>query len=230
MSQEWLYSTRDAWRVSGKSKIKYSQRYNQIFFDDFGASVHEVREMNVKFEKPVMHSRLYISNDSQAVCPEYTTTAFGAKFIIANTDRNNAILNGTDAVTFGADNPVEQKTLIYGRVINAADTAKQVEVKSDAAIRRRGEVSLDIDSKWIQNEASAKALGDWINTHWAGGMDELDVESFANPLLQIGDVVAVNYSPAKMTAATHKYFVVKISNSYGEGGMETNLTLRRAKI
>jgi hypothetical protein len=226
---EWKYNTRTAYRLSGKKKVAYTQRYNQLFVDEFGAGVHEVREMDVKFEKPVMHSRLYMSNDSQAICPEYTPSAFGAKFIIANTSRLNAIVNGTDDVTFGPDNSVEQKTLIYGRTINVSDSAKQIEVSDDNAIRRRGEVELEIDSKWIQNKDSAQAIGDWIKTHWAGGMDEIEVESFMNPLLQVGDVVGVNYSPAAMTAATHKYFVVKISNSY-DNGMKTTLTLRRAKI
>jgi hypothetical protein len=229
LTKEWTYNTRSTYRIRNKRKQYFNQRYNQLFVDDFGAGVHEVREMDVKFEKPVLHSRLYMSNDSQAICPEYTGTAFGAKFMLANTHRSNAILNGTDAVTFGPNNPVEQRMFIYGRTINVADAPKKVEVKNDAAIRRRGEVELEIDSPWIQNEASAKALGDWINTHWAGGMDELTVECFANPLIQIGDVVGVEYSPSNMTTATHKYFVVGIDQKYSEG-METTLTLRRAKI
>jgi hypothetical protein len=229
LTKEWTYNTRSTYRIRNKRKQYFNQRYNQLFVDDFGAGVHEVREMDVKFEKPVMHSRLYMSNDSQAICPEYTGSAFGAKFMLANTHRSNAILNGTDSVTFGPNNPVEQRMFIYGRAINVADAPKKVEVKNDAAIRRRGEVELEINSPWIQNEASAKALGDWINTHWAGGMDELTVECFANPLIQIGDVVGVEYSPANMTTATHKYFVVGIDQKYSEG-METTLTLRRAKI
>jgi hypothetical protein len=230
LTKEWTYNTRQTYRLSGKKKTYYNQRYNQLFVDEFGAGVHEVREMDVKFEQPVLHSRLYMSNDSQAICPDYTGTAFGAKFLVANTHRYNAILNGTDAVTFGTDNPVEQKMLIYGRTINVADAAKRVEVKDDAAIRRRGEVALEIDSPYIQNEASAKALGDWITLHWSGGMDELEIESFMNPLVQLGDVVAINYSPANMTANTHKYFIVGLNHSYGEGGLETTMTLRRAKI
>lgn len=230
LTKEWIYNTRTAVRISGKKKTYYNQRYNQLFVDEFGAAVHEVREMDVKFEKPVLHSRLYMSNDSQAICPEYTGSAFGAKFLLANTHRVNAILNGTDAVTFGPDNPVEQKTLIYGRTINVSDSAKQVEVKDDNAIRRRGEVELEIDSPLLQTESSAKALGDWIKLHWSGGMDELEIETFCNPLIQIGDVVGVEYSPASMTTATHKYFVVGINQRYGEGGLETSLTLRRAKI
>lgn len=229
LTKEWIYNTRQAKRVSGKKKTYYTQRYNQLFVDEFGAAVHEVREMDVKFDKPVMHSRLYMSNDSQAICAEYIPSAFGAKFLIANTHRANAILNGTDNVTFGPDNGVEQKTLIYGRTINVAEESKKIEVQDDAAIRRRGEVQLEVDSPWIQTEGSAKALGDWIKLHWAGGMDEVTVECFANPLIQLGDVVAIEYPPANMTAATHKYFVVSVVNNYNEG-METTLTLRRAKI
>jgi hypothetical protein len=129
---------------------------------------------------------------------------------------------------FGADNPVDQKILIYGRTFTQ-DEDKTYTVKDDLGIKRRGEVALEINNPWIQSEAAAKALGDWIVKHWSGGADEIEVKIFGNPLIQLTDIVSINSPQSGMTHATHKYFVVKVSQNY-EIGLETSLTLRRVKI
>lgn len=228
LTKEWIYNTRPATRLRGKTKIAYTQRYNQLVVDEFGAGVHEVREMDVKFEKPVLHSRPYISNDSRAIIPEYNGSSFGASFVLANMTRGNAILNGTDETIYGPDNPVEQKTLIYGRVITQGDP-QVVTVQNDAAIKRRGESSVDIGGDWIQSKATATAISTWVNRHWSGGVDEIKIETFCNPLITVGDLVSVNYAASYMTPSVHRYFVVKVDQSY-DNGLETNVTLRRAKI
>lgn len=229
LMSEWVYDTRNATRVAKGVNSSYAQRYNQTVIDEFGPIAHEVREFDIKFTKtPVLHSRLYLSNDTQIICPEYNGNSFGAKFILGNVARVNAIANGDDTLTFGSDNPVTQHTLIYGRVVTQ-DSETKYTVTSDIGIRRRGEVSVDVQSSWIQSEAAAKALGEWIIKHWSGGADEVEVSIFGNPLFELGDLVAINSSATNMTSATHKYFVVKVSQSYNNG-LETALTLRRAKV
>lgn len=199
------------------------------FFDDFGPIVHEIRQFDVKFEKyPNVHSNLYFSNTGQAACLAYNSTPFGASFLMANTSRENAVLNGEDTLTFGADNSIDQKMMVYGRLV-AQDDEQEVVVKSDAGIRARGLVETEISSNFIQSKDQATSIGNWINTHWSTGNDELTVRIFGNPLIEIGDIVTVNYPSRSMTAATHKYFVVEISNSF-EQGLSTSLVLRRVKV
>jgi hypothetical protein len=229
LATEWIYNSHKVNRMIGKKKTSVIQRYNQLFIDDFGPVAHETRELNVKFDpNPVLHSRLYWSNTDQVVCPEYNSDAFGAKFILSNATRQNAIVNGTDKATFGADNSVEQKLLIYGRVVKQEEEKKET-VRNEAAILRRGEVTVDFPADWIQSQAEAKELGEWITKHWAGGQDEITIDSFMNPLLQVGDVVSVNHPAGNMATATHKYFVVEIKHTY-ETGLESSFTLRRARI
>ena len=203
--------------------------YTAMAYDEFGAICHEVREYDVQFSKsPVLHSRLYFSNESQILCPQYVSDAFSAQFILGNKYRTNAVVNGEDLVSFGANNPVDQRILIYGRTVTQ-DDEKTYTVRNEPAILRRGEVALDVSSPWIQTEAAAKDLGTWITTHWSGGADEIEVESFGNPLLQIGDVVSINYPILNMGTSTHKYFIVGIEQSYSKG-LTTTFKLRRAKI
>jgi hypothetical protein len=227
---EFGYRIRDYNKFSTtKPNAAVIDRYNKFFMDEFGPVVHEVREFDVKFSKtPVLHSRLYFSNETQVLCPEYNSDPFGAKFILANRYRTNAVVNGEDSISFGADNIVNQRALIYGRPV-IQEEEQTVTITDSSGVRKRGEVAIDITSQWIQSESAAKAIGEWIKTHWAGGADEVETEVFGNPFLQIGDVVSVNDPLKNMAPSTHKYFVVGISNSY-KTGLETQLTLRRAKI
>lgn len=227
--RDFVTRTRVAQKRRGKKTIKYNQWYDQRYFDEFGMQVHEYRPYTVTFDKsPVLYSSLYLSNDSQIVQDEYIHNPFGAKFIIANASRFNSVVNGEDTLTYGSDNPVDQKIMITGRTVQQAESTDYV-VQNDQAIKARGEIAIEFSSTWIQSESAAKALGDWIVDNWGEPADEISMEVFGNPLLQIGDLIAINYSPRDMLASTHKYFVTAISNSW-DAGLSTTLELRRARI
>jgi hypothetical protein len=198
---------------------------NQKFFDDFGPIVHEIREFDVKFEpKPVLHSRLYMTNDFNAALLDYTGTSSGAKFAIANVSRINAILNGEDSLTFPtSDSPINQVLTVFGRAL-VIDEAKNITKKHDLQVRSRGPIEVDLASPWIQSEAMATALANWILKNMAYGNEELSVEIFGNPLIEITDVVDIYYAAKNLTG--HRYFVTGVSTSF-QNGIQTTLTLRR---
>lgn len=220
------YKVRTVKKRRGKKTVTYKQWYDRRFFDEFGQEVHEVRPYEVTFDKkPVLYSSLYISNSDQVVNDEYVHNPFGAHFIIANASRNNSVVNGEDTLTYGANNPVDQKIMITGRTVQQAEATDYV-VTNEQAIRARGEISIEFESPWIQSESSAKAIGDWVVDNWSEPADEVEIEVFGNPLIQIGDNVAVNYPPKDMLASTHKYFVTGVSQSW-ENGLATSISLRR---
>ncbi|QIN94030.1 minor tail protein [Streptomyces phage Wakanda] len=227
--KDCVYKTR--WFKKRRGRKSYWQKmwYNQRYFDEFGMSVHEVRPYEITFEKaPVLYSSLYVSNTDQVVVDEYFNDPFKAKFIIANAYPTNAIVNGEDTLTYGKDNPVTHKMVVTGRTVQRAEPKDYV-VEDKQAIRARGEITLDFQSDWIQSESAAKALGDWIVKNWAEPTDEVEVNIFGNPLLQVGDIVAVNYPPKHMVATTHKYWVLSVTQQW-DNGPTTSLTLRRARI
>ena len=243
--REFSYDTRTGWRIrSGRKRVKTKYHYNEVLMDEFGAIVHEVKEEEVKFDNPVIHSNLYLSNDMQVVCPEYISNAYGAKFLVASASRHDAIVNGEDTVTFGADNPVEQKAMIFGRVINQDDT-KTITVKDDISVKNRGEVSIDIISDLIQTEDAAQKIADWIVAHWSKGVDSITVSSVGNPTINIGDIVTVTNilgeyetdvnSPrygddTPLRFDLERFFVVGISTQFSsEAGYSSTLILRREK-
>jgi hypothetical protein len=227
--RDFVTRTRVWMRRRGRKPVWYTQPYDQRYFDEFGMQVHEYRPYEVTFDKfPVLYSSLYVSNDSQVVQDEYVHNPFGAHFIIANASRTNSVVNGEDTLTYGADNPVDQKMMITGRTIQQAESTDYV-VQNDLAIRARGEIATEFSSPWIQSEAAAKALGDWIVDNWSEPADEIEVEVFGNPLIQIGDIISMNYPPRDMTDTTHKYFVISVDNAW-DNGLSTTISLRRARI
>lgn len=225
--REWVFR----WREPGRRKRKRTKRerirWNQQFFDEFGPIVHEVREFNVNFDPaPVWGSYLYLTNDWQAVATEYRADAFGATFVVANASRKNAVINGEDSLLFaGGEEAVEQMLTVMGRVLVISDS-QTVVAKDEEAIRRRGRIETEIDSDWIQSEDMAKEIADWIKEHWSKGAEGASAQIFGNPLIQVGDIVAVEYPDKNVSAATHKYFVVGVNNNFNNG-IETSLDLRR---
>lgn len=211
-------------------KEQFNAKKNVYFFDDFSPIAHEVREYDVEFtETPVLHSYLYFSNDSQVVCTNYSSDPFGAKFTIANASRTDAVLAGEDQVLFGVDNAVEQKMFVYGRLLNQED-AQTVKAENKEGIARRGSAEVTIESRWIQSKDMAQSIGDWVVDNWSGGCDEVSIDVFYNPLLQISDLMAVSHPMFDMTSSTHKYFVVGIKRDFSMDGPNLRMTLRRARI
>jgi hypothetical protein len=224
--QDNAYKVRTVKKRRGKKTVTYKQWYDRRFFDEFGQEVHEVRPYEITFDKkPVLYSTLYVSNSDQVVTDEYIHNPFGAHFIIANAARVNSVVNGEDTLTYGSSNPVQQKIIITGRTVQQAEATDYV-VENEQAIRARGEISIEFESPWIQSESSAKAIGDWIVDNWSEPADEVDIEIFGNPLIQIGDNVALNYPPKDMVSTTHRYFVISVDQSW-ENGLTTSLSLRR---
>jgi hypothetical protein len=218
--------------ATGPKKTESSKRINnkpEFYFDEFGAIVHEVREYEVGFTKaPILHSRLYFSNDWASICTEYRANSFGCRFVVANTSRVNSVVNGEETYNNdgGGNYGVDHKLNVIGRPLVEDEEESEIERKNDQQIRSRGVIETQLDAVWIQTESAATIIADWILETWGTGMDEARVTVYGNPLLEIGDVVAVDYPDKNLNPAYAKYFVVGIDTSW-ENGISTALTLRR---
>lgn len=235
IEREWKYgtywSTNWAPAREGGQIVQALNSRESFFYDEFGPVVHEMREFTVEFDEnkvPVGHSYLYVSAQDQVVCTDYTSDAFGAKFTLVNALRRNAIVKGSDSATFGEDNKIEQKIFIYGRVLSQQDDANEIVKRDEHSIRRKGIINLEFDNQWIQTEQAANDLGQWVLDMWAEGAEEATVTVFGNYLVQLGDLVTINYPVKGMDPDDHRYYVVSLKNSFSNG-LTTVLILRRAR-
>lgn len=222
--RDLIYHPRTVKAITQKNTT--ARRQYIWFFDEFGPIVHEAREFDVKYNtegRPVIEAKLYSTNE-QSACIEFVNFGNGAKFLLANTSRANAVLNGEDTLTVaGSGSSIGQKLLVYGRAAKQHEE-KKITKEYDWSIKRRGVIETEYQPKWIQTDGAANALANWLIDRWAKNLTELNVEIFGNPLIELSDVVAVQYDD--MTPATHKYFVTKIDTSFDQG-ITTQLTLRR---
>jgi hypothetical protein len=228
--KEYVYELETRWKKTKKKKqTKETYKHNRYLFDEFGPYVHEVREFDVKLDPaPVQYSFLFNTNSWYSSIVEYTGTPFQAKFIVANTSRNNAILAGEDTLSYpGADGAVQQVIAVLGRYLEVSEE-ESIIVENETSMRSRGVIDAELSGDFIQSKGMAQAIADWIEGHWATGVDELEVSIYGNPLFQIGDVVSVDYDFMSMDPATHKYFVVATKSSFDEG-LSTQLRLRRVR-
>ena len=228
--REWVYGWRTYTRRHKKRSTKHTRRFNRYFFDEFGPIVHEVREMDVKLDPtPILHSRLYMTNDWSVICTEYRADPFSAHFVVANTSRQNAVIHGPETLSYaGSDKEVDHKFIIIGRPLVIGES-EEIVVRDEGAIRARGEIESELTNKWIQTKEYAQALADWIKNHWASGIDDVSVVVFGNPLIEVGDSLVIDFPEKDMTTTEARYFVVGVNNQF-ENGLTTNLTLRRIPV
>jgi hypothetical protein len=203
-----------------------------LAFDEYGPVVHEIRKFDVAFDTskvPVDSSFLYNTNP-RVMTLYYQSDAFGAEFMLVNADRKNVIINGTeDLPTPSGTTSINWTMFIYGRALYTAQNDKYLTMKDDAAIRRQGLIKTQFTSRYIQTDDMATEIGQWVLDLWADGIDEVDVELFGNPLLELGDLVTMNYPLKGMYPTTHKYFVVNIKSTFN-AGYKTEVKLRRCKV
>ena len=222
--KEWVFETKDNKRRVKKKTGDPKHRVNERYMDDFGPYVHEVREFDVKFDPaPVLHSRLYITNDWSATALEYRANPFGAKFIIANTYRNNAVIHGEDTLSYaGSRSSINQIVTVFGRALVIDESEEEV-AKNEDQIRRRGKIESELTSPWIQSKGMAKDIVNWLKDNFSEGNENVTIQVFGNPLVQVGDIVHVTF-PRKHI--DHDFFVVGANNEF-DSGISTTLRLRR---
>jgi hypothetical protein len=225
----WHTTDRHGKLMERDSEKERAKRRNKFVFDEFGPYVHEVREFDVKFDPvPARYSYLFSTNEWYSTLVQYTGDPMGAKFIIANTSRDNAILHGEDNLIYaGASSGVNQVCVVLGQVLEVADE-ETITRENKSAIRARGEITAELSNRWIQSKSMATALADWMCTHWSDSIDQVDVEVFGNPLIELGDLVNVHFPRADVNMETHEYWVTMVNTSF-ENGITTNLTLRRRR-
>lgn len=81
------------------------------------------------------------------------------------------------------------------------------------------------ESAWIQTENDAKKLAAWIKTQWANQQQIINASIFSNPAVSVGDIITVTY-PENDLNGTQKFVIQSISQSYGEGGLDTSIVAR----
>lgn len=196
-----------------------------LFMDDFGATVHELRDFEVDYDvKPAKGVRVYISNNKVRLVDQTYNPEKGI-FTLANASHRDEIVNGTEEIS--ESDSIDHILMLYGYILEDKGE-KTKEVKNNSSIRKYGQVAITIEADWIFTEAEAESLGNWIVEHWSDPMDTVTLDVFSNTFSQIGDKVNIVYGNSNILD-TWLYIISDRSTSFDSDGLTTSVTLRRVR-
>lgn len=218
-------------RINGGWISGYPGRYRDLnekhkwFFQEYEPQVHEVREFDVDYQLfPALNGVPYTTNDWESEVFLKRHNPFGMFFIIENTSRNTATLNGDDFTIVDGEG-IGQQLFVYGQAL-VEQEEKSIKVRNDASVRRHGLHEFEIQNPWIQREEQAQDIADFIDNRWASPVDVVTVKMVPNPAIEVGDLVSIHYPDRSFDQLTHKYFVTGHSLTFDKG-LSAQLTLRR---
>lgn len=199
------------------------------FIQSFTDTVREIYVEDVRFSKgPALNASWYpaanfivdnkvvegnVARTTEIAAAMSNIGPWGARLAIANVGARPVLLDNSDANSF---------PLVYGRIV---EELQEIEVssKNDASIIKFGENKLEIDSKWLTSRKAAQDQLDWLITTMAPGREIHNITVFDNPLVEVGDIVNIDYTKKGITTAVN-YVIQKVSRTYGVG-LDTSVTL-----
>ena len=142
-------------------------------------------------------------------------TGFRAKFAVANNSSQMIYLARKPDDKIHVDS---RFTLWTHEIVGPSDP-QIIEKVTD---RSNATEIAQVDSPWIQSEAAAQRLLAVIEKGFDGFSKDTTVQIFGNPLIQVGDVITINYSLSKLNQ--QKYAVHSVSQNFSQG-LKTTLVL-----
>ena len=195
-----------------------SQQTNSIWLKEFGPVARELRRIQSRYQYPSFPLYPSLVNN-----PDVTIA--GASFDSFTMDVY--VLNNTGAFTALA-NEQEKQFAVVGNFIVSADS---FEYMDPTLTDEQKQEIIGFDSTWIQRESEAKDLASWMSAQWSKQQKVISLETFINPLVQIGDVVEISYpnneiyssEDSSIPAGSYasKFVVLSIDSTYDKDSPPT---------
>ena len=192
------------------------------FFKEFGPVARELKYISAKYaQRPGQPRFAQITLNPFVTLLGSTVNSFGLEAYVLN-----------NAGTFVplADGKTRSFQVVGDQII-ATDPFEYID--PDIAKLKDIEI-IGFDSTWIQKEQEARELSLWMKNQWSRQQTVVDIQCFANPLLQVGDMVEISYPsnyiyssddtvPAGKSVG--KYVILDIGHSW-DSGLSTSVKCR----
>lgn len=192
-----------------------------IWAREFGPVARELRRVKSRFASSPTFPRypLLVQNPDVTIVgsslDSYTMDIF--------------VMNNSGAFT-ALDNGAERQFLVIGDYVGPTDPYEYM--NPDLTDADKAE-QVGFESVWIQKESEAKELTKWMTDQWSKQQRVITLQTFINPLLQIGDVVEVSYplnnlysSEDASPPAIGKYVILSLDTTYDKGSSTTQVVCR----
>jgi hypothetical protein len=219
------------------------QKKQEMYYEEFGTVMRECAYFNVRYDKayPALYSKISPTfNDQQGyLVSGYRANPYGAEFLVFNVTDFALSLDETSGnylriqgITFtqqsSHDLTVDEYFTNASSLNNYNNYTKLNSKYVDIQNSRNtyGKHDFTITGTYIQNIDTANKLMEWMVDKVMVPKKSICVEIFANPMIQLGDIVTIDYSIDNVQQLPNSRFVVyHIEYSRGSNGPSMTLYL-----
>jgi hypothetical protein len=215
----------------------------RLYYEEFGTIMRECAYFNVRYDKayPALYSKISPTfSDSQGyVISNFRANPYGAEFLIFNAtdfalnlDESTGNYLRIQGVTFTQQSAYDltvdeyfQKNSDLNNYANYTDLNNRY-IAIQNSRNTYGKKDFTISGTYIQNIDTANNLMTWMVDKNMHPKRSLGVTIFANPAIQLGDIVEIDYKIDNVLQNTTARFVVyHIEYSRNSDGPEMKLYL-----
>lgn len=228
-------------------------KYN-IYFEEFGTIMREAEYFNIRYDKayPALYAKIAstFNKIKSYIISGFTASSYGAEFLIFNSTDTAISLDETtgnylriSGVTF-----TQQATneLTVDNYYESISDFSKPELRGDSLLRSpvtakeeykqikfnrisNGRREFTLDAPYIQSQDAARDLMAWLIPKVSNPRKAVGVKMFANPMLQLGDIVNIDYSDKnnidEISPISSRFVVYNIEYSRSFEGPEMTVYL-----
>jgi hypothetical protein len=195
--------------ISGLEKVEQN---SNGYIEEFGPVAREIRSIKIRYDAAPAYPKYPTTGVNQAVSivASNLSTFTGEVYVL-----NNA---GT---YIPLDDSAGTSFAIIGNSVIQSSPLTYTEDPTDPYSPTE---PVSFDSQWIQRADDAKNLYDWIVNQWKNKQMVIKVDTFANPLISVGDVISAKHEYLGVTDNI-KFVVTNVNQSWGDG-LSTQIVAR----
>lgn len=195
---------------------------SKIWIKEFGPVARELKRLQSRYSNAPGFPRYaqIIQNPNATIVGTSLDSFTMDVFVMNNSGTFTELSNGQ-----------EKSFIVVGDQVDASDPFEYIDPLLKDIDQQE---QIGFDSVWIQKESEAKSLANWITKQWSKQQKVLQVETFLNPLLQVGDIVEVSYPSNKIYSTedsgqtASKYVILSIDSTYDSQSVASTQVICRS--
>jgi hypothetical protein len=217
-------------------------KYN-LYFEEFGTIMRECAYFNVRYEKayPALYSKISPTfNDSQGyVVSNFRANPYGAEFLVFNAtdfainlDESTGNYLRIQGVTFTQQSSHDLTVDEYFSKVSDSNNFENYSSYNEGfkALQNSrstyGKKDFTLSGDYIQNADTANSLMKWMTEKVMKKRKSVKLSIFSNPMIQLGDIVTIDYDIDTTQQVSNSRFVVyHIEHTRDDKGPKMNIYL-----
>lgn len=221
-----------------------------LYYEEFGTIMREAAYFNIKYDRayPALYAKLAetINRVRGYTSSGFLAGSYSAEFLIFNAIDKNLNLDDTSGnylrilgIAFTQDTTRSLKVddffkknsnfvnAIYDGSLNPQEY-QRIYNDIENSRNRYGKNDFTIDAQYVQTDAAAESMMDWIIKKVIKPRKSIGVSTFATPHIQLGDIVTINYTKDGIniiSPTSVRYVVYNIENQKNSSGYSMTIYL-----